>query len=116
MPCALAQVTQHARCLHFHPTRHPTPQLPTTHRLDADDGVQVIKGLKGGVCPRKVLVDGLLDDGDGVVRLLVQIGPDLFVNIFGDVVGGVGRHDLCARENRRAWGPQTVAGNVHYVS
>ena len=78
--------------------------------------MQVVKGLKGGVCPRKVLVDGLLDDGDGVVRLLVQIGPDLLVNIFRDIVGGVGRHNLCAGEDRRAWEPQALTRNVRYVS
>ena len=58
--------------------------------------MQVVKGGEHAlVAILKVLVNGFLDNTDGVGGLVVEVDPDLLKNVVGHVVGGVAGDHLC---------------------
>lgn len=78
------------------PFREPHFSLP--HRMYGHDGRQVIKLVEDSrVELIKVVVDGGLDDADGVVGALVEVPAYLLVNVVRDVVLGGTRDDLGGR-------------------
>ena len=86
----------------------------TTHRLGGDHRLELVELLEhAGHALVAVVVNRVLYDAYGVVRPLVQVGPDLLEDVLRHVVEGVVREHLCSKGCSTPWLPGLCRPPVH---